>query len=46
LGDPNPDNDYGQQLFDARKARFSDIIHETGAETIHYLYDTATAGTM
>ena len=38
-GIPNPDNDYGQQLIDARKARLSDIIHETGAKTIHYLYD-------
>jgi len=38
-GIPNPDNDYGQQLIDARKARLSDIIHKTGAKTIHYLYD-------
>ncbi|WP_024511583.1 plasmid pRiA4b ORF-3 family protein [Bradyrhizobium sp. ARR65] len=35
----DPYNDYGQQLIDARKARLSDIVHETGAKTIHYLYD-------
>jgi hypothetical protein len=31
-GIPKPDNDYGQQLIDARKARLSDIIHETGRQ--------------
>jgi hypothetical protein len=45
-GIPDPDNDYGHQPMDARKARLWDIVHETGAKTIHYLYDFATAGTM
>ncbi|WP_247985450.1 plasmid pRiA4b ORF-3 family protein [Bradyrhizobium sp. 186] len=38
-GIPDPDNDFGHQPIDARKARLSDIVHETGAKTIHYLYD-------
>ena len=38
-GIPDPDNDYGHQPIDARKARLCDIVHETGAKTIHYLYD-------
>ena len=38
-GIPDPDNDYGHQPMDARKARLWDIVHETGAKTIHYLYD-------
>ena len=29
----------GNQPVDARKARLWDIVHETGAKTIHYLYD-------
>ncbi|UPT95866.1 plasmid pRiA4b ORF-3 family protein [Bradyrhizobium barranii subsp. apii] len=38
-GIPDPDNDYGHQPIDARKARLCDIVRETGAKTIHYLYD-------
>jgi hypothetical protein len=38
-GIPDPDNGYGHQPIDARKARLSDIVRETGAKTIHYLYD-------
>ena len=34
-----PTNDYGHQPIDARKARLCDIVQETGAKTIHYLYD-------
>ena len=35
----DPDNDYGHQPIDACKARLCDIVRETGAKTIHYLYD-------
>ncbi len=35
----DPDGDFGLQPVDARKARLSDILQETGAKTIHYLYD-------
>ena len=38
-GIPYPDDDFGDPPIDARKARLYDIIHETGAKTIHYLYD-------
>ncbi|WP_245283363.1 plasmid pRiA4b ORF-3 family protein [Bradyrhizobium sp. WSM2793] len=38
-GVPDPDGDFGPQPIDARKARLSDIVQETGAKTIHYLYD-------
>jgi hypothetical protein len=38
-GIPDPDNDYGHQPIDASKARLCDIVQETGAKTIHYLYD-------
>jgi hypothetical protein len=38
-GLPDPDGDFGPQPIDARKARLCDIVHETGAKTIHYLYD-------
>ena len=38
-GIPDPDNDYGHQPIDASKARLCDIVRETGAKTIHYLYD-------
>ncbi|MGX4803520.1 plasmid pRiA4b ORF-3 family protein [Bradyrhizobium guangdongense] len=38
-GIPDPHNDYGHQPMDARKARLCDIVRETGAKTIHYLYD-------
>lgn len=38
-GIPDPDNDYGLQPMDARKARLCDIVRDTGAKTIHYLYD-------
>ncbi|WP_312014337.1 plasmid pRiA4b ORF-3 family protein [Bradyrhizobium sp. ERR14] len=36
---PDPDGEFGPQPIDAREARLSDIIHETGAKSIHYLYD-------
>ncbi|WP_271623609.1 plasmid pRiA4b ORF-3 family protein [Bradyrhizobium sp. CCBAU 11430] len=39
MGIPDPEGDFGTQPFDARKTRLSDIVHETGAKTIHYLYD-------
>lgn len=39
LGHPDPDGDFGSQPIDARKAPLSDIVQETGAKTIHYLYD-------
>ncbi|MHB0773999.1 plasmid pRiA4b ORF-3 family protein, partial [Bradyrhizobium sp. 1.29L] len=38
-GIPDPHNDYGHQPMDASKARLCDIVQETGAKTIHYLYD-------
>ena len=38
-GIPDPDNDYGHQPIDACKARLCDVVRETGAKTIHYLYD-------
>ena len=38
-GIPDPYDDFGHQPIDARKARLSDIVRETGAKTIHYLYD-------
>jgi hypothetical protein len=38
-GLPDPDGDFGPQPIDARKARLCDIVRETGAKTIHYLYD-------
>ncbi|WFU20593.1 plasmid pRiA4b ORF-3 family protein [Bradyrhizobium sp. CB3481] len=38
-GLPDPDNDYGHQPIDARKTRPCDIVRETGAKTVHYLYD-------
>ncbi|WP_247442394.1 plasmid pRiA4b ORF-3 family protein [Bradyrhizobium sp. CW7] len=38
-GIPDPHNDYGHQPMDASKARLCDIVRETGAKTIHYLYD-------
>ncbi|WP_245473683.1 plasmid pRiA4b ORF-3 family protein [Bradyrhizobium zhanjiangense] len=38
-GIPDPDGDFGPQPIDARKARLSDIVQETAAKTIHYLYD-------
>jgi Plasmid pRiA4b ORF-3-like protein len=38
-GIPDPDGDFGPQPIDARKTRLSNIVHETGAKTIHYLYD-------
>ena len=38
-GIPYPDDDLGHPPIDARKARLYDIIEETGAKTIHYLYD-------
>jgi Plasmid pRiA4b ORF-3-like protein len=38
-GIPDPEGDFGPQPIDARKARLCDIVQETGAKTIHYLYD-------
>ena len=38
-GLPDPDDRFGEQPIDARKARLYDIVRETGAKTIHYLYD-------
>jgi hypothetical protein len=38
-GLPDPDDDFGPQPIDARKARLSDLVRETGTKTIHYLYD-------
>ena len=38
-GIADPDNDYGHQPMNASKARLCDIVQETGAKTIHYLYD-------
>lgn len=38
-GTPDPDGHFGPQPIDARKARLCDIIQETGAKTIHCLYD-------
>jgi hypothetical protein len=38
-GIPDPHNDYGHQPMDASKARLCDVVRETGAKTIHYLYD-------
>jgi pRiA4b ORF-3-like protein len=38
-GIPDPDGDFGPQPIDARKAQLCDIVRETGAKTIHYLYD-------
>jgi hypothetical protein len=38
-GIPDPDGGFGDEPIDARKARLYDIVRETGAKTIHYLYD-------
>ena len=38
-GLPDPDGGFGDEPIDARKARLYDIVRETGAKTIHYLYD-------
>jgi hypothetical protein len=38
-GMPDAGFDFGETLADARKARLYDIVKETGAKTIHYLYD-------
>jgi hypothetical protein len=38
-GIPDPVDHFGSQPFEARKARLSEIVQETGAKTIHYLYD-------
>jgi hypothetical protein len=38
-GIPDPDEDFGYRPLDARKSRLYDIVRETGAKTIHYLYD-------
>ena len=35
----NTDGDFGHQPIDARKARLCDIVRNTGAKTVHYLYD-------
>jgi len=34
-----PDPDWGDGPMDAKKTRLCDVINETGAKTIHYLYD-------
>ncbi|TPG53625.1 plasmid pRiA4b ORF-3 family protein [Roseomonas nepalensis] len=34
-----PDQDWGGGPLDARKARLSDVIEDTGAKTLRYLYD-------
>lgn len=36
---PDLYDDFGPQPIDARKARLCDIVRDTGAKTIHYLYD-------
>ncbi|MCG2632355.1 plasmid pRiA4b ORF-3 family protein [Bradyrhizobium sp. WYCCWR 13023] len=36
---PDPDGDFDPQPIDARKTRLSNIVQESGAKTIHYLYD-------
>jgi hypothetical protein len=38
-GIPDLYHDFGPQPIDARKARLCDIVRDTGAKTIHYLYD-------
>jgi hypothetical protein len=38
-GIPDLYDDFGPQPIDARKARLCDIVRDTGAKTIHYLYD-------
>jgi hypothetical protein len=38
-GIPDPHFAAGGQLVDARKARLYDIVRDTGAKTIRYLYD-------
>lgn len=38
-GVPDPDLGFGGAPADASKARLYDIVKETGAKTIHYLYD-------
>jgi len=38
-GIPDPHFPAGDQLVDARKARLYDIVRDTGAKTIRYLYD-------
>ncbi|QDM15411.1 plasmid pRiA4b ORF-3 family protein [Tardiphaga sp. vice352] len=38
-GIPDPDGDFGSPPIDVRKARLCDIVQETGAKMIHYLYD-------
>ena len=34
-----PDPDYGDGPLDARKARLADVLEDTGAMTLRYLYD-------
>ena len=38
-GIPDPVDHFGSQPIDARKARLFDVVQETGAKTIHYIYD-------
>ena len=38
-GIPDPGFDFGTAPIDARKSRLYDVARETGAKTIHYLYD-------
>lgn len=34
-----PDPDWGDGPLDARKARLTDVLEDTGAKTLHYTYD-------
>jgi hypothetical protein len=34
-----PDPDWGDGPLDARKARLIDVLEDTGAKTLHYIYD-------
>jgi hypothetical protein len=34
-----PDRDFGEGPLDARKARLIDLLEDTGAKTLRYLYD-------
>lgn len=38
-GIPDLCDDFGPQPIDASKARLCDIVRDSGAKTIHYLYD-------
>jgi hypothetical protein len=38
-GIPDADDDFGYRPLDARKSRLYDVVRDTGAKMIHYLYD-------